>query len=119
MGELLAQESLPDPSDISRQQASPHGSLPKTHTILEKGMMEYRPFGADATGEKIRDVSGMTIRANIEYLEESISLKAGLAAGAQAVEDLCTRLNERIRDPAYHVTPALLKNMWHSYSYEF
>ncbi|MDE3242930.1 MAG: GAF domain-containing sensor histidine kinase [Nitrospirota bacterium] len=82
-------------------------------------MMEYRPFGADATGEKIRDVSGMTIRANIEYLEESISLKAGLAAGAQAVEDLCTRLNERIRDPAYHVTPALLKNMWHSYSYEF
>ena len=93
--------------------------LPKTHSILEKGMMEYRPFGADAAGEKIRDVSGMTIRANIEYLEESVSLKAGPAAGAQAIEDLCTKLNERIRDPAYHVTPALLKNMWHSYSYEF
>lgn len=82
-------------------------------------MMEHRPFGADATGEKIRDVSGMTIRANIEYLEESISLRAGPEAGGQAVESLCTLLNERIRDPAYHVTPALLKNMWHSYSYEF
>ncbi|TAJ09841.1 MAG: GAF domain-containing sensor histidine kinase [Nitrospirae bacterium] len=93
--------------------------LPKTHSILEKGMMEYRPFGADATGEKIRDVSGMTIRANIEYLEESISLKAGPAAGMQAVENLCSLLNERIRDPAYHVAPALLRNMWHSYSYEF
>lgn len=81
--------------------------------------MEHRPFGADAAGEKIRDVSGMTIRANIEYLEESIGLAAGPEAGARAVEDLCRLLNERIRDPAYHVTPALLKNMWHSYSYEF
>jgi signal transduction histidine kinase len=105
----------PEPYTAERTQRA----LPKTHTILEKGMMEHRPFGADATGEKIRDVSGMTIRANIEYLEESISLKAGPAAGAQAIEDLCTRLNERIRDPAYHVTPALLRNMWHSYSYEF
>lgn len=93
--------------------------LSKTHTILEKGMMEHRPFGADAAGEKIRDVSGMTIRANIEYLEESVGLKAGPAAGVQAVETLCSLLNERIRDPAYHVTPALLRNMWHSYSYEF
>jgi len=81
--------------------------------------MEYRPFGEDPRGEKIRDVSGMTIRANVEYLEESISLEEGPAAGAQAVEELCRLLNERIRDPAYHVTPTLLKNMWHSYSYEF
>ncbi len=28
-------------------------------------------------------------------------------------------LNERIHDPAYHVTPEFLRNAWNSYSYEF
>lgn len=93
--------------------------LSRDHRILEKGLMEFRPFGVDAGGRKIRDVSGMTIRANADYLEEAVSRMQGPEAGARAVEELCRRLNERIHDPAYHVTPAFLKNMWHSYSYEF
>ncbi len=93
--------------------------LPRNHTILEKGLMAHRPFGTEADGRKIRDVSGMTIRAHVEYLEEVVARGRGPEVGIHAVEVLCRRLNERIRDPAYHVTPAFLKNMWHSYSYEF
>src|SRR6185295_18742988 len=89
------------------------------HRILEKGSMEHRPFGLWPTGEKIRDVSGVVIRANVEYLEELIGRRRGPEPGRQAVEDLCRLLNERIREPAYHVSPAFLKNIWHSYSYEF
>lgn len=89
------------------------------HCILEKGSMEHRPFGVGPTGEKIRDVSGVVIRANLEYLEELIARFHGTEAGGRAVEDLCRLLNERIQNPAYHVSPAFLKNVWHSYSYEF
>ena len=28
-------------------------------------------------------------------------------------------MNQRLRDPVYHVTPDFLKNAWNSYSYEF
>ena len=45
------------------------------HRILEKGYMDYRPFGLDPVGRKICDVSGMTIRANVEYLEELIETR--------------------------------------------
>lgn len=93
--------------------------LPKDRRILEKGWMEFRPFGANPDGTKIRDVSGTTVRANVEYLEESVGRTRGADAGARAVEQLVTLLNERIPDPAYHVTPAFLKNVWNSYSYEF
>jgi signal transduction histidine kinase len=89
------------------------------HRILEKGYMDYRPFGIDLTGRKIRDVSGMTIRANVEYLEEVMECRDGIGMGAEAVIELCRCLNERLRDRAYHVTPAMLKNVWNSYSYEF
>ena len=51
--------------------------LNKTHRILEKGIMEFRPFGRDPKGEKIRDVSGMTVRANVEYLNEIITRTNG------------------------------------------
>jgi signal transduction histidine kinase len=93
--------------------------LPKDRRILEKGLMEFRPFGTDLDGTKIRDVSGTTVRANVEYLEECVGRTRGAEAGAQAVERLVALLNERIPDPAYHVTPAFLKNVWNSYSYEF
>ncbi len=93
--------------------------LPKNRYILEKGAMEFRPFGANPDGTKIRDVSGTTVRANVEYLEESIGRTRGDASGTRAVEQLVMLLNERILDPAYHVTPAFLKNVWNSYSYEF
>ncbi|MBW8065605.1 MAG: GAF domain-containing sensor histidine kinase [Nitrospira sp.] len=93
--------------------------LSKDHRILEKGLMEYRPFGVDELGEKIRDVSGVTVRANVEYLEDVIGRLQGSHAGSRAVEELACLLNARIRDPAYHVSPAFLKNPWNSYSYEF
>ena len=93
--------------------------LSKDHTILEKGFMEHRPFGIDPRGENIRDVSGLTVKANVEYLEETVGRRQGPEAGAQAVETLCRLLNERIRNPAYHVSPTFLTNVWHSYSYEF
>ena len=93
--------------------------LSKDHPILERGFMEYRPFGVDADGWRIRDVSGVTVRANLEYLEETVELIHGRDAGTRAVNELCELLNERIRDPAYHVSPTFLKNVWNSYSYEF
>src|SRR2546425_1478086 len=93
--------------------------LSKEHRILEKGMMEFRPFGVDEQGQKIRDVSGVTVRANFEYLKEVMSESGGHEAGERGVEKLCRLLNERIRDCAYHVNPKFLKNQWNSYSYEF
>ena len=81
--------------------------------------MQFRPFGVTPDGQKIRDVSGITIKANVEYLEEVVGTKNGEAAGRQAVERLCDALNARISDPSYHVTPEFLQNIWHSYSYEF
>ncbi len=93
--------------------------LSKEHTILEKGTMEFRPFGIDEQGEKIRDVTGIKVSAYITHLEESVGEKEGPEAGKKAEEKLCTLLNERIPDPTYHVTPAFLKNIWNSYSYEF
>ena len=93
--------------------------LPKDRTILEREVMEFRPFGLDERGHTIRDLSGMSIRPVIVYLETSLSRERGAMAGKQAVQELCRLLNERIRDPVYHVTPEFLKNAWNSYSYEF
>jgi signal transduction histidine kinase/ActR/RegA family two-component response regulator len=93
--------------------------LPRDRTILEREVMEFRPFGSDERGHTIRDLSGMSIRPVIVYLETSLSRERGAMAGSQAVQELCRLLNERIRDPVYHVTPEFLKNAWNSYSYEF
>ena len=93
--------------------------LSKEHTILERPFMEHRPFGVDERGEKIRDVSGMIVRSNLEYLKEYLTRTVGPHTGDEAVEKLCLLLNDRIREPAYHVTPVFLKNVWNSYSYEF
>ena len=93
--------------------------FPKHRTILEREYMEFRPFGVDEQGEKIRDLTGMSIRATVIYLETSMARQHGAAAGQQAVQELCVLLNQRIKNPVYHVTPAFLKNAWNSYSYEF
>ncbi len=93
--------------------------LPKNHTILDRPFMQFRPFGVTPNGEKIRDVSGATIRSNVEYLEEVVGGKHGQDAARDAVRRLCDSLNARINDPAYHVTDKLLRNTWNSYSYEF
>ncbi len=93
--------------------------LPKDRRILEKGVMEFRPFGTDTSGQKIQDASGVTVRANVDLLEEHVCRKHGREAGERAVGELVRLLNERIRDPAYHVTAEFLRNEWNSYSYEF
>lgn len=98
---------------------SPDFLLPKDRSILDREYMEFRPFGVDELGEKIRDLTGMSIRATVIFLESLVSAARGEAAGSQAVQDLCVMLNRRIKDPVYHVTPAFLKNAWNSYSYEF
>ncbi|MBI3357607.1 MAG: GAF domain-containing sensor histidine kinase, partial [Nitrospirae bacterium] len=103
-----------EPKTLSRVEL-----LPKDRTILEREVMEFRPFGLDEQGHTIRDSSGMSIRAVVLYLERSLSRESGASAGSQAVEDLCRVLNGRIKNPVYHVTPEFLKNPWNSYSYEF
>jgi len=109
--------------DMIEDAASPpHAGIqlwPKDRTILEREVMEYRPFGLDEQGHAIRDLSGMSIRAVVVYLEKSLARERGTSAGSQAVEDLCHLLNQRIKDPVYHVTPEFLKNAWNSYTYEF
>lgn len=95
------------------------GLLPKDRTILEREVMEFRPFGLDEQGHTIRDLSGMSIRAVVVYLETSLSRERGAAVGSEAIQELCHLLNQRIKDPVYHVTPDFLKNAWNSYSYEF
>ncbi len=81
--------------------------------------MEFRPFGVNPNGEKILDVSGVTVRANVNYLEEVVGQAQGKEAGERAVKELCQLLNTRIQDSTYHVSPSFLKNVWNSYSYEF
>lgn len=81
--------------------------------------MEFRPFGKDLQGETIQDVSGITVRANLEYLEDVITRRQGPEAAKTALDNLVALLNERIPDRTYHVTVDFLKNPWNSYSYEF
>jgi len=109
--------SMTDEVELKTQ--SGLGLLPKNRTILEREVMEFRPFGLDEQGYTIRDLSGMSIRAVVVYLENSLAHERGASGGSQAVEDLCRLLNQRIKNPVYHVTPELLKNAWNSYSYEF
>ncbi len=98
----------------------PHSDLlPKDHTILEQDAMVFRPFGLDEQGHTIRDLSGVSIRAVTVFLEKLVTSGQGAAAGELAVEELCRLLNQRIKNPIYHVTPEFLKNTWNSYSYEF
>ena len=93
--------------------------LPKTHRIVERPFMEFRPFGRDHLGGTIQDVIGITVRANLEYLETLVTRKNGVKAGSDALEKLVRLLNARIPDRTYHVTVDFLKNPWNSYSYEF
>lgn len=95
------------------------GVLPKDRTILEREVMGFRPFGLDEEGCRIRDLSGVSIRAAVVYLEKSMARKQTASSGSHVVEDLCNLLNQRIKDPAYHVSPEFLKNPWNSYSCEF
>ncbi len=93
--------------------------LSKDHTILERPFMEFPPFGRDEQGNKIRDVSGITVRANVDYLRKCMTRAGGVKAGEHAVQELCRMLNERIRDPVFYVTSEFLTNDWNSYGAEY
>ena len=67
--------------------------LSKDHTILERSFMLYQPYGVDERGQKIRDVSGVTVKANVDYLEEVVGRTRGAEAGVRAVEQLARLLN--------------------------
>ena len=93
--------------------------LSKEHRITEKSTMEFQPFGQAPDGTPIRDLSGVVIRACVEHLEDYAARSRGRDAGREAVEELVRRLNERIPDPAFHVTSEILLNPWNSYANEF
>ncbi|MDH5295776.1 MAG: hypothetical protein OEW26_01450, partial [Nitrospirota bacterium] len=59
--------------------------LSKSHRILERPLMEFRPFGKDLQGATIQDVSGITVRANLEYLEDVITRRQGSEAAQTAL----------------------------------
>jgi len=91
----------------------------KDRRILEREYLQSLPFGVDTEGKKIRDVGGLVVRANVEYLEELMVQEKNAHAGVEAVDQLVKCLNNRIRNAAYHVSSSILKNPWNSYSYEF
>lgn len=93
--------------------------FPPEQTILERPFMQFTPFGIDGRGKRVGDVSGIIILDNVEYLEEAIGRARGAEAAGRMADELCRRLNERVRDYTHHVTPEQLKNVWNSYSYEF
>jgi hypothetical protein len=62
--------------------------LSKSHRILEKGLLQFRPFGVEENGERIRDTTGVKVRAFVDYLEESVARSRGHDAGEQAVQTL-------------------------------
>lgn len=93
--------------------------LSNEHRITEKGRMEFQPYGTEPDGTVIRDLSGIVIRADVEYLEDYVTQREGREASQRAIEELVRRLNERMPDPCYHVSPDFLRNPWNSYSAEF
>lgn len=95
------------------------GLLYREHSILERPVMEFRPFGIDAQGENICDITGVIVQSNVEYLYDYVSRRSGSSVAKETIDELCRLLNERIHDSAYHVTPKILRNAWNSYSYEF
>jgi hypothetical protein len=52
--------SMTDGVELKTQ--SGHGFFPKDRTILERKVMEFRPFGLDEQGRTIRDLSGVGSR---------------------------------------------------------
>ena len=65
------------PAKNSTTQLEDAPLLSKDHTILERSYMEFQPFGADEHGAKIRDVSGVVLRGNVDYLQEYVTRNKG------------------------------------------
>ncbi len=96
-----------------------HDLYPVDRRILERPHMLFRPFGKEPTGEPIRDLTGVSIRENVTYLQEVITEKKGIQAGKEIVEELVNLLNSRIPDKTYHTSRKFLQNPWTGYSNEF
>src|SRR5690348_16545004 len=88
-GIVIGQETLADIKLLSPE-----------HRILERRFMAFPPFGKDSHGEPVRDMGGVSIRSNVEYLEESTILQKGSEAGRDILAELVAQLNLRIPDPA-------------------
>ncbi len=59
------------------------GLLPKDRTILEREVMEVRPYDLDEQGHTIRDLIGMRIKAVVVYLDKSLSREREVSAGSR------------------------------------
>src|SRR5215831_12993259 len=68
--------------------------LTQEHTILDRALMKFRPFGKDEQGQKIADVSGTLVVSAIQHLEHCVEKSSGTAS-VQSVEQLCRLLNGR------------------------
>ncbi|MFO0775814.1 MAG: ATP-binding protein [Nitrospiraceae bacterium] len=117
MPEQAEQAHCSDPLSASSDEAD--ALLDRSHTILERPRMLFRPYGVDGRGQKIADVSGTLVVSSLQQLESCLAKRLDPDDCEAVVVQLCELLNERIADPAYHVTPAFLRKEWNSYSYEF
>lgn len=50
------------------------------HTILDRPLMKFRPFGKDEQGRKIADVSGTLAVSAIQHLEHCVEKTGGTTA---------------------------------------
>ena len=75
----------------------------KDRSILERKVMEFRPFGLDEQGQTIRDMSGMSIRAVVVYLESSQARERGASAGTQAVDSNRYRGHNALSSLTHHL----------------
>jgi sigma-B regulation protein RsbU (phosphoserine phosphatase) len=118
---MVAQPASPPPDD---------DSMPPLPTRLAGP-----PFGANAAGRPIRDITGASIRGVIEYMQLSIKQRlpeelpahlsmeecAARVAQAQsdALDELVERLNRAVPDRRYQVSRDYLLDASHYYSHEF
>ena len=79
--------------------------LSKDRRILEREYLQSLPFGMDTEGKKIRDVGGLVVRANVEYLEELMVQEKNAHAGVMAVlfpgHSQGVRVHARITSPVW------------------
>src|SRR4026207_1243335 len=72
---------------------------PKYQTILEREYMEFRPFGVNEQGQKIRDLTGMSLRATVIYLEASVARQHGQAAACRRSKSCASSSTSGSRTP--------------------
>ncbi|MCP4544548.1 MAG: response regulator [Chloroflexi bacterium] len=97
--------------------------------------MEGHPFGADDTGQPIRQSGGISVVSSIRHMQDYIGqrVEQGLPSGlssqerdervaqaqSNALAQLVERINGVIPNPRYHVSVEYLWDENHAYSHEF